>query len=248
MGTVTQSAVSSPRRNRGFNKLVERYFYFAMSLLIAAIVILGFSRTANQNLFHASPPRPLLLWIHAAVFSSWVAFYILQAALVRTHNVKAHRFLGWFGVALGGVMIPLGFTVAIVMSNFDAVQLHEPDPTFLSIPFLDMMVFGTLFSLAILWRKRPEWHRRLLFIATCQLLDAPFGRFDFIFNHSLFYICVDLVILLGVGRDLIANRRIHAVYRYALPAIICAQVLSIYLWHGQPAWWLQFTTAVAAVK
>jgi hypothetical protein len=45
---------------------LSRYFYLSMSLVLAALVIAGFSRTVNTSLFHANPPRPLLLWIHAA--------------------------------------------------------------------------------------------------------------------------------------------------------------------------------------
>jgi len=48
------------------------WFYFGMSLLIAAVVIYGFSHTVNQNLIHAAPPRPWLLWVHATLFSCWV--------------------------------------------------------------------------------------------------------------------------------------------------------------------------------
>jgi hypothetical protein len=228
----------------GRNGLLDRYFYFAMSLVFASIVVIGFSRTVDQNLFHAALPRPFLLWIHGAAFSGWVVFYIFQSALVRTRNVKWHRFFGWFGVGLAGVMVPLGFTVAVIMGRFDAVQLHQPDPAFLSIPFYDMVAFGTLVSLAIYWRKKPELHRRLLFLATCSLLDAPFGRFDAIFNNALFFPCLDAVILLGVVRDLIVNRRIHAVYRYALPALIAGQSLTIYLWKGSPAWWLRITQGI----
>ena len=138
-------------------------------------------------------------------------------------------------------MVVLGIITAIVMGRFDAVQLHQPDPTFLSIPFLDMAAFATLVSLAIFWRKTPELHRRLLFIATCVLLDAPFGRFEYLFNNSLFYVCLDLVILLGVARDLLVNRRVHTVYRHALPILIAGQCLAIYLWHGAPAWWVSVT-------
>jgi FtsH-binding integral membrane protein len=226
------------------NRLLQEYFYFAMSLLIAAIVVIGFSRTVNENLFHAAIPRPFLLWIHGAAFAGWVCFYILQSALVRTHNVKLHRRLGWFGAGLGALMVPLGFTIAIVMTRFDAAQLHLIDPTFLSIPFYDMIAFGVLLSLAIFWRTKPELHRRLLFVATCCLLDAPFGRIDFLFNHNLFYPCLDLVILLGVVRDLMINRRVNAVYRYAMPLVIVGQALAVYLWHGSPAWWLRTTHAI----
>jgi hypothetical protein len=242
MASATQAVVSRavPKTTR-FDKWLEKYFYFAMSLLFAATVVVGFSRTVNQNLFHGAPPRPFLLWLHGAAFSGWVGFYIFQSALVRTHNVKWHRLFGWFGAALGALMVVLGFTIAVIMNRFDAVQLHQPDPTFLSVPFYDMIAFGVLVGLAIAWRKKPELHRRLLFLATCSLMDAPFGRFDFVLNHNLFYPCLDLFILLGVARDLVVNRRIHPAYRYALPLLIVGQSLAIYLWRGQPAWWLAMT-------
>jgi hypothetical protein len=62
----------------------------------------------NENLFHPALPRPFLLWIHGAAFSGWVAFYLFQSALVRTHNVIWHRFFGWFGAGLATLMVALG--------------------------------------------------------------------------------------------------------------------------------------------
>ena len=223
----------------GRNGLLDRYFYFAMSLLFAAIVVAGFSRTVDQNLFHPALPRPFLLWVHAAAFSGWVVFYIVQSALVRTHNVKWHRFLGWAGVGLAAFMVPLGFAIAVIMGRFDAVQLHQPDFAFLSIPFYGMIAFGTLVSLAIYWRRKPELHRRLLFVATGGLMDAAFARFDFVFDHALFFLCVDVLILLGVARDLAVNRCVHTVYRYSLPLVAVGQGLAVYLWRGSPSWWLR---------
>lgn len=247
MASVSQGALARPHPITGRNGLVDKYFYFTMSLLFAAIVVVGFSKTVDQNLFHAAPPRPFLLWVHGAAFSGWVAFYIFQSALVRTHNVKWHRFFGWFGAALGTLMVILGFTISVIMGHFDAVVLKQPAPAFLSIPWWDMVAFGTCLSLAISWRKKPELHRRLLFIATCCLLDAAFGRFDFIFNHNLYFPCLDLVILLGVGRDLLVNRSIHAVYRYGLPLLFIGQALTVYLYTGSPAWWLGFTKSVLGI-
>jgi hypothetical protein len=245
MVSLSQSVVAGrPSVLTGRNGLIDRYFYFCMSLLFAAIVAIGFSRTVNQNLFHPATSRPRILWFHAGAFTGWVVFFIFQSALVRTRNIKWHRFFGWFGAALAAVMVVLGIITAIVMGRFDAVQLHQPDPTFLGIPFLDMAAFATLVSLAIFWRKTSELHRRLLFIATCVLLDAPFGRFDYIFNNNLFYVCLDMVILLGVARDLLVNRRVHAVYRYVLPILIACQCFTIYLWHGAAAWWVGITQKI----
>lgn len=72
------ASLARPRSFTGRNGLVDKYFYFTMSLLVAAIVVWGFSRTIDANLFHPALPRPFLLWIHAAAFSAWVAFYIFQ--------------------------------------------------------------------------------------------------------------------------------------------------------------------------
>jgi energy-converting hydrogenase Eha subunit H len=107
-----------------------------------------------------------------------------------------------------------------------------------------MMVFGVIIALAIYWRKRPEFHRRLMFVATCGLMDAPVARFDFLFDHSLFLLCVDLLIALGMVRDLVVDRRVHKVYLYALPALIAAQSLAIYMWRVNPPWWRTITHAI----
>ncbi|HUX44526.1 MAG TPA: hypothetical protein VMV57_07225 [Terracidiphilus sp.] len=240
MASRTQELPVSPFATvTGHNGLIDKYFYFAMSLLIAAIVIAGFSQTVEANLIHAAPARPLLLWIHGSVFSGWVLFYILQSALVRTRNVRIHRTLGWFGVALAACMVPLGFIIAVIMARFDTFTLHEPGQAqFLIIPLYDMAAFGTLVTLAILWRSKPELHRRLLFIATCGLLDAAFGRFLYIFNNGYFFPCLDAVILLGVARDLLVTRRIHRVYLVTLPILAVAQTIVTQTWLHASPWWM----------
>jgi hypothetical protein len=226
--------------------LIDKYFYFAMSLLVVAIVGSGFGQTVNANLLHPDVPRPFILWIHAAAFTAWVLFFVVQSALVRSHNVRLHRSLGWFGAALGAIMVPLGITTAIIMKGFEAHQLHDPSaPLFLSIPFNDILCFATCFALAIYWRRKPELHRRLIFIATGALLAAAFGRFPYLATHSLFYVAVDAVILLGVLRDLLVNRRVHVIYRIALPALLAAQTIALYLFLGAPAWWVRLTHAMA---
>jgi branched-subunit amino acid permease len=107
-----------------------------------------------------------------------------------------------------------------------------------------MLFFASLFALGVYWRRKPEFHRRLLFLATCVLLDAAFGRFLYIFHHSLFYLCLDAVMLLGVARDLVVNRSVHKVYRIAIPLLCAAQPVVVYLWRASPAWWLGTTKAI----
>jgi hypothetical protein len=229
----------------GLGGFLKRHFYFSMSLLVAAIVVAGFKRTVNDNLFHPAVPRPFILWIHGAAFAGWVIFFICQSTLVRVRKVKWHRSIGWFGAGLATVMVPLGVTTAILMARFDTVQLHQSDAdAFLSVPFYDMIAFGVLIALAIYWRTKPELHRRLVFIATCGLMDAPVARFDYVFDHNLFFACLDLPILLGVARDLLVDRRIHKVYRFALPLLVVGQSLAMYMWRSNPSWWQGITHAI----
>jgi hypothetical protein len=237
---VKDATTTNPLKN-----FLSRYFYFCMSLVMAGIVVWGFSHTVDANLFHANPPRPWLLWIHATAFSTWVVFFIVQSSLVRTRKVSVHRFLGWFGAGLATLMVVLGCTIAVVMARFDTVVLHQKGAdAFLSVPFTDMAIFGVCIALAIYWRKRPEYHRRLLFIASCELMDAAIGRFDFLFNHNLFYPGLDLLIVLGMLRDWMVDGRVHKVYLYALPTMIVLQGLTVYAWRANPGWWQAITHAI----
>jgi len=231
-----------------FKKFLSRYFYFCMSLVLATLVVLGFSRTVNVALFHANPPRPLLLWMHGAAFSTWIIFFIAQSSLVRVRKVSVHRLLGWFGAGLATVMVFLGFTIAVVMTRFDIAVLHQKGvDSFLSIPFVDMIIFGSCVAMAIYSRKKPEYHRRLLFIASCHLMDAAVGRFAFIFNNSLFFAVLDCLIVLGAVRDRVVDGRVHKVYLYALPSIIVLQSFAIYTWRINPAWWAAITHKILGI-
>jgi FtsH-binding integral membrane protein len=237
--------VRPPVHFTGRGGIVDKYFYFAMSLLVAAIVVWGFSHTVDQNLIHPAVPRPLILWFHAAAFSAWVVFFIFQSTLVRTRNVKWHRFFGWFGAALGTAMVPLGITTSIIMGRFDTYVKHEPgSDAFLIVPFYDVAAFATLFTLAVLWRKKPELHRRLIFIATCGLLAAAFGRMPYLAPHLFFYWALDGVILLGVVRDLLVNRRVHKVYLIAVPTLILCQAFVIHTMTSGSAWWLRIADGI----
>ena len=210
-----------------------------MSLLIVAVIVYGFSFTIGKNLIHPAIPRPWILYVHATVFSSWLAFFVLQSTLVRSRKVRWHRRLGSFGVALGTLIPIVGVSTAVVMGRFDAVSLHITDAeSFLAIPLFDMVCFTSTFPLAVYWRKKPELHRRLMLVATCALTAAAFGRFpERILPGYLFYGGVDLLILLGVARDLIVNRAVHRVYLLVLPPFILGQTIVTYIaYHNVPLW------------
>jgi len=217
----------------------EKYFYLFMSLLIVAVIVYGFSFTIGKNLIHPAVPRPWILYVHATVFSCWLVFFVLQSTLVRSRKVQWHRRLGLFGIALGSLIPIVGVSTAVVMGRFNTLSLHATDAeSSLVVPLFDMVCFTTTFPLAVYWRKKPELHRRLMLVATCALTAAGFGRFpERILPGYLFYAGVDLLILLGVTRDLITNHTVHRVYLFALPAFILGQTIVTYIaYHNVPFW------------
>jgi hypothetical protein len=230
------------------------YFYFLMSLVVTAVVAYGFSQTAKDKLLHPAIGRPFVLYVHAAVFSAWVLFFIFQSALVRMRMVQWHRTMGWIGVGLGLAMLVVGVETAITMGRFNVSHFH---PRYaegaLLISSFDITAFTIPFALAIYLRKEPEFHRRLQLLATCALTAAAFGRFPQLFlvrpSQSpavrgfliwvALYAGVDLLISTATLRDMVLNRRIHPVYRYGLPTFVLCQAGMLYTLMHHSTWWLK---------
>ena len=231
-------------RRSGPVVLLDRYFYFSMSLLLAAIVVYGFSHTIGEDLLHASPIPPFILWIHAIVYPAWVIFFIVQSGLVRTHHVRVHRTLGWFGVALAVTMVVVGLITVIQMDRFVRDEQHyAPIVPFLIVQIADLPFFAATFTAAILKRRQPEFHRRLMLVAYCSLVGAAFSRFPHM-PITLTAACAEALVMLGVVRDLIVNRRVHKAYLYTLPIMVVYQNLAMLLSEEAPAWWVHLANRI----
>jgi hypothetical protein len=202
-----------------------RRFYLAMSLMMLALVTYGFSNTIGSGLLHTQRPvrDVMLLSIHGAVFYAWMLFMVAQAALIRLRHIRLHRLLGWFGAADAVLVVIMGLWATF----------HQPAPFALGmVGVLSMAGFGIPVALAILWRKLPAYHRRLLLIGTAMLTNAAFARFpgSYLPGH-FFYAGTDFLIAIGVARDLWKERSIHVVYRYAMPILLAAEIAVLI-----PAW------------
>jgi hypothetical protein len=76
-------------------------------------------------------------------------------------------------------------------------------------------------------------------------VNPGFGRFpENILPGYLFYVGVDLLILLGVVRDLIVNRTVHRVYVYVLPRFILGQAIVTYIAYHNVPFWLRISHAI----
>jgi hypothetical protein len=212
-------------RARYASATTPRVFYLAMSLLMLALVTYGFSRTIVPALLKAHRPHHvlLLLSIHGVVFYGWMMLMVVQSALVLVRRIRIHRLLGWFGAADAALVVIMGLWAAFHQS---------PPAPFEMVGIVSMAGFGVPVSLAIRWRKRPAYHRRLLLIASAMLANAAFARFPGTYlPQHFFYLGTDLLIALGIAHDLWRDRTVHPVYRYALPLLLAAETAVMI-----PAW------------
>jgi hypothetical protein len=86
-----------------------------------------------------------------------------------------------------------------------------------------------------------------MLVATCALTAAAFGRLaGRVLPGYLFYAGVDLLILLGVARDLIVNRSVHRVYLIVLPLFILGQTIATYIAFHNVPFWLRIAHAILA--
>jgi hypothetical protein len=222
--------------------LLARPFYFVLSLIIAGVIVVGFSHTVSTRLIHPPSPRPVILYVHAALSVGWIVLFITQTALICTRNVKYHRKLGLCAISLGVAIPIVGVSTALAMGRLH-VQRGDTGDTdaaeALILSLYDMVAFTVAFLGAIYWRTKPQFHRRLMLIATCALTSAAIGRLiPAAASDEWIYVGVDSLILLAVARDLITTKRIHPVYLYGLPVLFLGQTIILYLDLSRSQEWL----------
>jgi hypothetical protein len=202
-------------------------------------VFYGFSHTVDRALVHfEGVPPPLILYVHALVSSAWLFLFVAQSALVRSGNVRLHRRLGLWGLALGTTVVLVGAVTVFVMRWRDIKSGGgEGAIAFLSIPLDSLLGFAVPFFFAAWWRKNPDLHRRLMLLATCTLTFAALARVPAL-GDSGAPVITDILMLVAAGIDWLGTRRIHRVYLIGVPAEILFQVLSLYLAQATPPVWM----------
>ena len=116
--------------------------------------------------------------MHGFTFSAWMVLLVVQTSLVAANRIDIHRRLGIAGGALAVLMMVLGACVAI--SRTASGQVLSPPGisplAFLTVPLAAVVVFPVLLGSAMWFRNRPDVHKRLVLIATLELVMAAVGR------------------------------------------------------------------------
>jgi hypothetical protein len=157
-------------------------FYVGLSLLLIATVVTGFWPTYFGTFLRGGATRPLVMHVHGAIFTGWMALLFLQVGLAATGRVSMHRRVGTFGIWYGAAVFTMG---CIATFAAPVIHVHAGEWTidqaggFLILPIGDMILFGGFFGAAVRFRNKPEIHKRLIVAATVALAFAAVARMNF---------------------------------------------------------------------
>jgi hypothetical protein len=210
-------------------------FFFGMSALLLAIVLVGFAPTLYLRAFFDVPPIRAHLYLHGVIVTAWFVWLFAQATLVKARRIADHRRLGVIGAVLGlatvGALLlatlnaPSGITEAGL--DFDAdVSAIGVEGLGTGVPIIaavsggfwgnlgGALAFFVLVAAAILLRTRPDSHKRLMLLASIANMAPPLGRISrwpiFGGEQGPFVPTVLLGLLLAlIGHDLLSTRRIQ---------------------------------------
>lgn len=209
-------------------RVVGRSFYLIMSLLMAAVIVGGFSQTVPGD-FMGPHGLPLLMHVHGAVFTLWVFLFVAQPAFVVRGSVAVHRRIGLFGAGLAGAMVIMGLAATWYAVRYDFIPVFFPPRIFLVMNVIGILVFGGLVAGGVALRRKAEWHKRLMLCATVSILGPGLGR---LLPMDSFGAAAPLVMFGVIGLfafagpvfDLIVRRRIHRAYWWGVGTILLSMV------------------------
>jgi hypothetical protein len=228
---VSASAVPVGRRT-------DRIFFGTMSIVILAIVFVGFMRTFYLASYFGRPALSPLRAVHGTAFTSWVVLFAVQTTLIAAGRRDLHRKLGYAGAVLAAIMVPLGLVLAIGNAREGRAPPGLPPLGFLIIPVFDMLVFAPLVAAAVYYRRQAAMHKRLMLIATVSLLGAAMARVTGTPGAGgplVFFGVPDLLLLCGVIYDRRALGSVHPAYKWGGGLVVGSQVLRLALLKS-PLW------------
>jgi hypothetical protein len=105
----------------------------------------------------------------------------------------------------------------------------------LTIPLRDLLFFSMFTLLGLCYRQRSEAHKRLLLLATVNLLPAALGRIPGLPQGALVMPVMIAFVSAGPIHDRISRGRVHRVYVWGGLITIVSMVAQFPL--GQTALW-----------
>ena len=224
-------------------------FYLTMAIVSALIIFAGFAPSFYlKSIIHAPPPLSLLTTVHGVVFTAWMALFITQAALISANNVALHRQIGMMGALLFGAMISLGYATALIAGHLGHAPPGAPAPLyFMALPLISFTGTLVLVALALHYRRKSDWHKRLMLAALFTMTPPGTGRIVIPLGLApegtwISLIVAELLLAVAMLHDWSNDKRIHPAY-WVAAGVMAVVHIGVAWAYSSPAW-LAFAQAI----
>jgi hypothetical protein len=210
----------------------RRRLYTGLSGLMAVTAIVGFWSGYFGPLLLGTLVQPLLIHVHAIVFTGWLVLFFLQAYFAATKRIQLHLAMGRAGIWYGVLLIIVGFTTGVIRST--GRTDGQGAPLLLAI-IEDMLMFAGFFGVAIWYRKQPKVHRPAMVVAATALLVAAVARMEFLPSETVRLAIWAMPVLFAMTVEFKQTRTFHPVYLIGL-GVFVVRSFSISLIAPTAAW------------
>jgi len=224
----------------------DRNAFLALLILTWAGIVGGFGLDVIDHIRNSTRAYPLIVHVHALLFTGWLVLFTIQMMLVRRRRLDLHRRLGLAMAWLIPIMVVIALATAWTVQRQVAALPGPQDPQFISINLTDMLGFATLAAAGILLRRDSPAHKRLMLLSLFYLSTAGFARLWLLTIGPAgtdtfwgFFIAYNLggdipIVLLG-AYDLATRGRLHPAYVAGAAWILANELAAAWLYFS-PAW------------
>ena len=216
-------------------------FYLSIAVVGLAAIAIGFSTTYFLPMYRRTLDVPAVTHLHGALMLSWVILVTAQTLLVRGRQTPIHRRIGFAGLPIAAMMLVSGLTVAFWAARRDFPSDGPVAASRIIGVVTTLSTFVALVTLAILWRRWPDWHKRLILLATIVILWPAWFRFRHLMpwvprpDISFSYIVAFLPLVIAGVRDKVKYGAVHPVWLNFGTAVLIEQGWESYAFDS-PAW------------
>jgi len=227
-------------------------FYVWMAVVFLLVTFGGFTPSYWARLASGGFHPPPIMHIHGALLFAWSAFYLAQTAWVASGRTPMHRAWGLAGIALFTLVLCSIVILKITILRLDEARgLGEASRRFSAVAICALPMMIGMFGLAIANVKRPDIHKRLMYVLMAGMTVPAIGRvFLALLAHTGALdggpspsfvalppaIVAELFIVAAVVHDWRAGRRLHPAYLYGGLTLLLVTGFSVLI--SYTSWWL----------
>lgn len=206
----------------------EHRYFSVVALAVTVTVLAGFIPLYTLRLLRHDPNLTLLVHAHGFVMASWIALFLTQTLLIAKHRIDLHRQLGIIGAWVAVLVLTVSVPTLINAAARKSHDVHSTRFLWMLAAFdgIALVVFASLVGAAIMLRRRGDYHKRLMVLATLSLLGPAFGRLTEYANRlrggsdiGVLLLCAGTV-LVCITLDKVRSRRLHPAFVWGGAVVI----------------------------